>query len=559
MNKTFTSVLVLILSSLYSITPLILQPEFTFGEDIGYHIGWSHQVSMSMKEGIIYPRWLSLSNGGYGSPTTIFYAPLFYLLTGVLNLFIPSLIVSLKVVTFAGFFLSGMAMYLFLRNFCGHAGAVAGGMAYQLLPYHIFDLYWRGTFAETFAFAWLPLIMHFSYKGASEDKLHYWIGLSFSYAGLVLTHIASAFIFTFVIAAYALFLSFNYNGLRILFKSALAFLFGLSLSSAYFIPMVHERRFVHIEFLTEVSWGDYTRNFLFMVENSDNLFHINLEQIVMVKIFLVVTAMTLIYYKCREYRNLHAAPFVFFSWLYAFSLFISTPLSMPLWGIIPGLPTIQFPWRWEMVSVLSASILVGMTFDNISLADIQRDRFIRIFAAAFHAFVAANLYLSSSYILKARPAEEKEVEWILKSGGDVIEYRPIWLTGKRKDFSREERTYVNLTEGSGSIEIVSWKSHSRSFSVTAELPSTVRISTFYYPGWNAEVNGRGTPIHIEKDSGAMLISLPPGRNKILLEFRDTLLRKSAKWISILSFFAAMFTLAVARLRRPSTSTIGKDQ
>jgi hypothetical protein len=65
---------------------------------------------------------------------------------------VPSLIVSLKVTTFLGFLLSGISMYVFLRNFCSRMGSLAGGIAYQLLPYHIFDFYLRETLSEIFAF-----------------------------------------------------------------------------------------------------------------------------------------------------------------------------------------------------------------------------------------------------------------------------------------------------------------------------------------------------------------------------------------------------------------------
>lgn len=550
MTKTAISILVLGLSALYAITPLLLHHEFVFGGDVGYHINWAYQVSLGIREGIFYPRWLSLSNGGYGSPTMIFYSPLFYLLTGAVNTFVPSLIVSLKIITFLGFFISGISMYVFMRNFCTHAGSVAGGIAYQLMPYHIFDLYWRGTFAETFVFAWLPLILHFIYRGDTRDTIFDWLGMAFSYAGLVLTHIATAYIFTFVMAAFVLFLSFSQRNFGLLPKSMLAAFFGLSLSAIYFIPMFFERGFVHIGWITEVPWGDYTRNFLFMNENSDNPLHINLEHIFLLKAFLVVISLTLVYYRSRQYGKLsNAGQVVFFSWLFVFSLFISISLSMPIWRLIPGLSTIQFPWRWVLVSTLSSSILIGMTVDLFSFEDIKNDRFIRVCTAVFHALLVANIYIASFYMITAGPIPEKDMEWILRDGGDVIEYRPVWLTDKKKGFSKEKRTYVIFEKGKGKIDIVNWKSHFRLFKMSASIPATLRISTFYYPGWTALVNGREIPIEIEKDSGVMLLNIPPGENEVLLEFRDTPLRRGAKWISVVSLLAAFIGLIAAKRNR----------
>ena len=276
MTKTAVAFLSLAFCAFCAITPLLLNSGFSSGGwDLSVHLFNAFQVSEGIKEEILYPRWHALSSGGYGSPVTIFYAPLFYILTGYINLIVPSLIISLKVVTFIGFFLSGLTMYFFLRNFCGRAGSLAGGIAYELLPYHLFDLFLRESLAETFAFFWFPLILLFAYKGSRDNHISHWIGMAVSYAGLVLTHLASAYLFSFVISAYALFLSFRGGEFRVLLKTISATLFGLSLSAVYFVPMFLERKFIHIEWMKEVQWGSYDRNFLYMRENSHNPFYVH--------------------------------------------------------------------------------------------------------------------------------------------------------------------------------------------------------------------------------------------------------------------------------------------
>lgn len=552
MKNSFFSIMVLTLCALFSITPLFIQPEFISGGwDLSTHISKVLQVSNSIREGILYPRWLSLANGGYGSPTTIFYSPLFYLLTGGITIFIPSIIVSLKVTTFVGFLLSGISMYIFLRNFCNHTGSVAGGIVYQLLPYHIFEFYVRESLAETFAFFWFPLILHFAYKGSAKDRLDYWIGLTFSYAGLILTHIVTAYIFTFVMAAFALYLSVEKRSAKLLLRFIPAASFGLSLSAIYFIPMFFERKFVHIDWLKDGPW-DYTRCFLFMAENSLNPFYIQLEQIVMLYVLLIIISLILNHYKKKRYGNFsNLYQIFFFVSVFAFSIFISTPLSMPAWKLIPGMSTTLFPWRWLMISTLATSIVIGLTFDAFSFADIKRDRFVRISMAVSHALVISNLYLSSAYIMAAEPMQKNDLADIVKSG-DVVEFRPIWLTQMTKDFSKEKWTPVTFKEGIGTVDIISWKSESRFFKVNASSPSTLRVSTFYYPGWTALINSKETPIGIEKDSGAMLLNIPPGKNEVLLEFRDTPLRRAAKWISILSLIIAIISLVIVKSKRHSS-------
>lgn len=549
MKNTVISILILGLSALYSISPLLIHPEFTSGSDgewdLSMHINRAFQVSASIKEGIIYQRWLSESNGGYGSPALIFYSPLFYWVTGFINLFIHSLIASLKIVTFIGFLFSGISMYLFLRNFCNHIGSVAGGIVYQLMPYHVFDFYMRQTLTETFAFWWLPLILHFAYKGFVEDRFSHWVGMAFSYAGLILTHIASAYLFTFVITAYALSFSIRNKKPKVLLKFILALLIGLSFSAIYFIPMYFERKFVHTEWLIKGPWGDYAHNFLFMGEKND------LHLIVALQMLLLITAFRAKYLINRRSVEFPGSDyFYFFSSLFMFSIFISTPLSMPIWKIIIGLQATHFPWRWLMFSSLATSIIIGLSLNALFLVNIKNDRLLGVSAVVFYGFLLSNVYLTSRYIMMAEPMQKQSLEWILRSGGDIGEFLPIWNNKKKMNFIQERGTSVIVfKDGGGAVDIVSWKSQYRLFTVNAVIPSIVRISTFYYPGWTALINEREVPIEIEKDSGAMLLNIPPGKSDVLLEFKDTPLRRIAKWISILSFFAALTGLIAARLKK----------
>jgi uncharacterized membrane protein len=97
MKKITLPISALIVCALYAIFPLLIRSNFISGSwDLSLHLYHAFQVSAGIKEGVLYPRWLALSNGGYGGPITIFYSPLFYILTGVVNLIIPSLITALK-------------------------------------------------------------------------------------------------------------------------------------------------------------------------------------------------------------------------------------------------------------------------------------------------------------------------------------------------------------------------------------------------------------------------------------------------------------------------------
>ncbi len=257
------------------------------------------------------------------------------------------------------------------------------------------------------------------------------------------------------------------------------------------------------------------------------------------------------YYKKKTLENFPNEDHVlFFTSVFVFSIFISTALSIPFWKLVPGLSTILFPWRWLIISTIAVAALVGISFDTLSFTNLRNYRTIRVAAAIFLTFLLITFYLSSVYLTAKEPMQQRDLERTLSDRAELIEYRPIWLQDREKDFSQERGTFpVVFKEGHGTVDIMSWKSQSRLIKSIASTASNVRISTFYYPGWTAMVNGKEIPIGIEKESGAMLLSLPAGENMILLEFRDTSLRRIAKWVSVISLIAAMSGLIVERYKR----------
>jgi uncharacterized membrane protein YfhO len=78
---------------------------------------------------------------------------------------------------------------------------------------------------------------------------------------------------------------------------------------------------------------------------------------------------------------------------------------------------------------------------------------------------------------------------------------------------------------------------------------TLRIRTFYFPGWKAYTDDVATDIAIEKHAGVMLISAPKGTHTLLIRFEDTAVRYYAKIISLVSLLVVLPLLFFPRRLR----------
>src|SRR4030042_2957601 len=163
------SIIILSLVSLMITLPLFLSNSLIVSQDILWHFIWSEQFYNALMEGVLYPRWVD-TPFGYGSPTFVFYAPLSFYVIGIINILTNSLSVSMKIEIFLSIFLSGLSMYSFVKQVNGHPAGLASGVVYQLLPYHIFNLFCRGVVPELFAFIWFPLILLFLHKIFTNTK-----------------------------------------------------------------------------------------------------------------------------------------------------------------------------------------------------------------------------------------------------------------------------------------------------------------------------------------------------------------------------------------------------
>lgn len=513
-------IVVLALTSLVITMPFFLSKGLIASYDIFYHVIWSEQFHKALMEGVLYPRWMD-TPFGYGSPTFIFYAPLSFYVISAIHIFITSHFLSLKIAIYLSFFLSGLSMYYFARKLNGENAGLVTAVAYQLLPFHIAELFIRGSIASLFAFIWYPIILLFMREIFIKRRASSMAYMSLAYAGLIMTHLVSAFMFTFVMIGYGLYVFFKEKKGGLL-RMFIAIILGIGLASIYLIPVAFEREFVHIEIIKIFNYKD---NFLFIYETLTTEI---MNKIALIDAVMLIISFFLIRRKVMETKN------IFFIILLATSLFLTIPLSSFIWRYMPGFSNIQFPWRWLVFSGLSVSIIAGYLIIHFK-GKLKRLLIFILFVPLFLSFF---IIYQPYYLADIDFWRERSVAF------SPFEYRPVWLKNPKKKLHAAER--VEIVKGNGSVDIIEWTSAKRLLSIKGTSSLRMRFSTFYFPGWNAYIDGVHTMIRIEEDTGATIVEVPEGKHKLTLRFEDTPVRYHAKLISLVSFFIIVLVIVVSK-------------
>jgi uncharacterized membrane protein YfhO len=65
-------------------------------------------------------------------------------------------------------------------------------------------------------------------------------------------------------------------------------------------------------------------------------------------------------------------------------------------------------------------------------------------------------------------------------------------------------------------------------------PRNLRIATFYYPYWKAEINGQAAEVQ-KDENGVIKIQLSGEKSKVRLYFQEPYINRIALWLSLLSW------------------------
>jgi hypothetical protein len=232
-----------------------------FGHDHNLHLTYLHFFGAQLRNGELYPRWLSGINFGAGSPIFFVEYPLpYYVSTFLQWLFhIPSTATgeahALGLFIFLTGILSSVSSWLWCRTLAGPIVAMLASAAYLTMPYvYSCDVYYRAAIGEYSALAWIPLALFFAHWIGKRPR-HAVAGMAFAFAAVVLSNFFTALLFAPFLVLYLIAIVPDSRRLRAMFYAACALGLGLGISAIYFLPMNANRPFFSLANLMKLAPG----------------------------------------------------------------------------------------------------------------------------------------------------------------------------------------------------------------------------------------------------------------------------------------------------------------
>jgi hypothetical protein len=258
---------------------------------------------------------------------------------------------------------------------------------------------------------------------------------------------------------------------------------------------------------------------------------------------------------CSERSRRAPVLILFFALVAAAAVFLTLPVSRPVWDMITLLQLAEFPWRWLGLANLGLAFLAGAA---MLLLPAKVRRFATILCLLIQ-IVAVAPYLYpvtpfAQYGQSTTIADQIDYERRSQSIGTtgLSEYLPQTVSQPPTTSPLVETFQAGqLPERldrdslpSGAIAtLLKQDAVTHIYDLDSPVDFTLRLFHYDYPGWRAWLDDQPVNISPEPDTGFMLINIPAGQYTLKVRFGETPGRMVAMFISGLTVIG----LVIARV------------
>jgi hypothetical protein len=513
-----------------------------------------------MKDFQLPPVWAPDLGAGHGQPLFEFAPPLLYLSALPFHSIGMGITDSYQFGLALLHLLGLIAFYRLARKFAfSRMVSAAGSIAWLFTPYLALDLFVRAAFAEAAAVAILPIVLLglvevMERPGAARVVLG-----AIPVALLMLAHNAMALL---VIPALTLMVVLRgavtwqqekgdkfAQRIAPLIAGAASIALGLALSAYFWLPALIEKSYVHMERL-RTGYLNWENHLVWPIQLLWSPWGYGLSgaglksgmSFALGPVHLALAILGLVFaLRSRDPR--FRAYAIAFGLAAILGAWLSTLWAGAVWQHVATLQFLQFPWRALVLPGLMMPVLALFAFERIGP---------KWTVAAVLLLVVFNLPHTEPVGYLTFDDEYYAPESIATRGLNTLtaeEYEP-------KTVAVRPPYNAQALSGPGSplqVETIARSSIRQEYVVRASVSTAAEASTFMYPGWTATIDGAPSVIKTRPISGTMLIDIPPGEHRLVLQLRQTHLRRAAMWVSILAMIAALALVLPGR-RRPWLSS-----
>jgi hypothetical protein len=524
-----------------------------------------------IRQGVFFSRWLPDLAYGYGLPLFVFYAPLSYYVAEGLHLLGFSAASAFNGSAALALLISATGMYLLVNDWFGSRAGVLAGVAYVYAPYQLFNTFGRGSLPITWAGALFPFAFWAFGRLIRQNSPRYIPLAALTLGAALLMHNISSLIFLPLLIFYlAIVILFPPPASRLpapaLPRVGLAFILGLGLAAFFWLPATLEKEFAQVQRVITPPDFDYRSNFvslsqLFSLPSPANtgllnpadpltlgLAQVGLAAIGILALFLRTQG------NPRELKGTQKvspllpcspAPLLFATIGLAVAIFMMLPISTGIWDRLPLIAFVQQPHRLLSLTAFLLAILAGAGVAALP----DRLVFALTLAGVVLIFISSVPLLYPRYYaaLPAAPTLTGMMAYEQATGAigttSFGEYLPIWvqqtphespLLSLYQTGATIERLDQAYLPEDAEVEAASYGFNQLELTLNAPESYQAVFHTFYFPGWQAIVDGQPVPIAPVTERGLIGVTMPAGRHQLYLSFGETPLRLAANSLSILA-------------------------
>lgn len=490
MKRTILLIFILTIFSLPSILPLFNKGFFQSddGEWMVIRFSAFHQA---FRDGQFPVRFLERLNHGYGYPVANFLYPGFMYLGELFKLLGFGFVETIKIILGLSMIGSAVFCYLWLSKLFDKLSSFVGSLLYLYAPYHLFDLYKRGSIGEVLAFAVIPFILW-----QIERRSFFWTSLGI--ACLILSHNTLALLFLPVIIIYLI-----SRGLPFAIYFLPSLVLGLGISSFFWIPAIFDLQYT---VFSKIQVSDWQRYFA------------SLSLVGFVSFLIFAWALIKLNLRSRTYSLMICLGII--------SLFFSLSISSMASEWLP-VSVVQFPFRFLSITILAVSFLAAFLLNQVK----GKRSIVFGIIILLIGFLSCFSYLTPSVFF-----DKGDSYYATNEDTTTVknEYLPVWVKNNPTEHYKNKVEIVN-----GEISDLKVRPNNVNFIASSITDTEVTINTIYFPGWKVFIDSNDSSINYNNESGVIKLNLPAGTHKVTANFSETPVRFVSNIISLVSLLVLL--------------------